>query len=314
MFTTFVVQPIFNFLVVIYALLPHHNFGLALVIFTIIIRLLMWPLVKKQLHQAKAMRKLQPEIKKIKQATKGNRQKESQMLMELYKERGINPFSTFPILIVQFIILIGLYSGLTKIIKDPENLISFAYPWVQNLSWVQELANDITLFDNTFLGFVDLSKAALSAGGIYWPAMIIVIASAVAQYFQAKQLMPQEENQRSLRTILKSAGEGKQADPSEINGAIARNMKYLIPIMIFIFTVNIASALALYWFVSGLVAYIQQSIVLNRDEQEMEDIADKPSKKDLKKIPEAEIVSTQPAQQKPKKSSKKKAAKRRKKK
>ena len=60
MFTTFIVQPIFNLLVLIYALLPGHNFGLAIIIFTIIIRLLMWPLVKKQLHHAKAIRELGP--------------------------------------------------------------------------------------------------------------------------------------------------------------------------------------------------------------------------------------------------------------
>ena len=75
MFTTFIVQPIFNLLVLVYALLPGHNFGLSLIIFTILIRLLLWPLVRKQLHQAKAMRELQPEIKKIKAASKGNRQK-----------------------------------------------------------------------------------------------------------------------------------------------------------------------------------------------------------------------------------------------
>jgi YidC/Oxa1 family membrane protein insertase len=74
MFTTLIVQPIFNLLVLIYALLPGHNFGFALIIFTVIIRLLLWPLVKKQLHQARAMRELQPEIKKIKQATMGDRQ------------------------------------------------------------------------------------------------------------------------------------------------------------------------------------------------------------------------------------------------
>ena len=80
-FQILIVKPIFNLLVFIYAILPGHNFGLALIIFTIVVRMLMWPLVKKQLHQAKAMRKLQPEIKKIKAATKGNRQQESQMLM-----------------------------------------------------------------------------------------------------------------------------------------------------------------------------------------------------------------------------------------
>src|SRR5882762_8147392 len=99
MFTTLIVQPIFNLLVLIYAILPGHNFGLAIIIFTVIVRLLLWPLVKKQLHQAKAMRELQPEIKRIKQATKGDRQKESAMLMELYKEREISPFGSIGIVI-----------------------------------------------------------------------------------------------------------------------------------------------------------------------------------------------------------------------
>ncbi len=310
MFTTLIVQPIFNLLVLVYALLPGHNFGLALIIFTIIIRLILWPLVKKQLHQAKAMREMQPEIKRIKKAAKGNRQKESQLLMELYKERGINPIGTFPILIIQFVILIGLYSGLRRVIENPHELISFAYPSLQHMSWMQSLAHDIHRFDNTLFGIVDLGKAALNSGGIYWPAMIIVAASAVAQYYQAKQLMPDDKEQRGLRDILKAANNGKQADQSEINAAVGRSTRYLLPGMIFLFTVNIPSALSLYWLTGGVVAYIQQAYILRQDEEEMEEIADKPGKS-VKDIPEAEIVEPAKAAKNPKQGSKK--AKRRRK-
>jgi YidC/Oxa1 family membrane protein insertase len=306
MFTTLIVKPIFNLLVLIYALLPGHNFGVALILFTIVIRLLLWPLVKRQLHQAKAMRKLQPEIKRVKQAAKGNKQKESQMLMELYKERGINPFATFPTLIIQFIILIGLYSGLTKIIHNPETIVTFAYPSLQHLHWMKDLAHNIHNFDNTFLGFIDLSRAAINkGGGIYWPAMLLVIGSAVAQYFQAKQLMPDSDDQRSLRTIMKDAGSGKQADQTEVNAAVGRMTRFLLPGMVFIFTVNLASALSLYWLTGGLVALIQQGIILRQDETEMEAIADKPSK-NVAEIPEAEVVK------KPKTAKKKPRSKRKK--
>ena len=307
MFTTIIVQPIFNLLVLIYAILPGHNFGLSLIIFTIIIRLLLWPVVKKQLHQAKAMRALQPELKKIKQLTKGNKQKESAMLMELYKERGINPFGTFPILILQLIILIGLYSGLRRVIANPHQLVTFAYPALQHIGWMQQLAHNIHHFDNTLFGVVDLSRSALGHGrGVYWPAMIIV-GSAIAQYFQGKQLLPTSKDQRGLRSILKDAGSGKQADQSEVNAAVGRSTRYMLPVFIFLFTVNIASALSLYWLVGGIVAYIQQSIVLRGDETEMEALADKPGK-DVAAIPEAEIVKT-PA--KKKSSAKSKKAKRR---
>lgn len=306
MFTTLIVQPLFNLLVVIYALLPGHNFGLALIIFTVVIRLLLWPLVKKQLHQARAMRALQPELKRIKQAAKGDRQKESMMLMELYKERGINPLGTFPILIVQFIVLIGLYSGLRRVIENPHNLVTFAYPAVRHLSWMQNIAGNIHHFDNTLFGIIDLSRSALKpGGGVYWPAMIIVLGSAVAQYYQTKQLMPSTKDQRSLRAILREAGSGKQADQSEINAAVGRSTRFLLPAMIFLFTVNLASALSLYWLTGGVVAYIQQSIVLRKDESEMETMADKPSK-NVSAIPEAEVVSADKPKPKAKTSSKSK--------
>jgi YidC/Oxa1 family membrane protein insertase len=311
MFTTFIAQPIFNVLVLIYALLPGHNFGVAIVLFTIVVRLCLWPLVKKQLHQTKAMRKLQPEIKKIKKEAKGDRQKESLMTMELYKERGINPFGSIGLLLVQLPILIALYSGLNRVVKDPHQLVSFAYPALQNLPWMQHLAENIHNFDSTFLGIVDLAKPALSDGGIYWPAMVIVLASAITQYYQTKQLMPQNKDGRKLREILRDAGEGKQADQSEMNAAIAGSTKFLLPIMIFIFTVNLASALSLYWFVGGLIAFLQQSIVLRDDEEEMEALSDKTTK-DTSAIPEAEIVETTPAntKEKPvKKSSSKKSSK-----
>jgi membrane protein insertase Oxa1/YidC/SpoIIIJ len=217
---------------------------------------------------------------------------------------------TLPILIVQFIVLIGLYSGLRRVISNPHNLLSFTYPWIQHLSWMRYLAGNIHRFDNTLFGIVNLNRAALipKGGGIYWPAMIIVLGSAVAQYYQAKQLMPTSADQRGLREILRDAGQGKQADQSEVNAAVGRNTRFLLPVMIFVFTVNLASALSLYWLTGGVVAYIQQSLVLRKDESEMETIADKPGK-DVAKIPEAEVVeakvesktSSKPKNKKPKK-------------
>jgi YidC/Oxa1 family membrane protein insertase len=305
MFTTLIVKPIFNLLVLIYALLPGHNFGLALIIFTIVIRLLLWPVLKKQLHHTKAMRDLQPEIKKIKQKTKGSKQQESQMLMELYKERGINPFATFPTLILQLVILIGLYSGLRRLLNDPHTLVTFAYPALQHLGWMQTVAHDIHRFDNTLVGVVDLGRAAINkGGGIYWPAMLIVLGSAVAQYYQSRQLLPADKDQRSIKQILKAAGEGKPADQSEVNAAVGRSTIYFLPFMIFLFTVGLPSALSLYWLVGGLVAYLQQAKVLRQDETEMEAIGDQPSK-NLAAIPEAEIVKPKTASSKAKKSGKK---------
>jgi YidC/Oxa1 family membrane protein insertase len=279
MFTTFIVQPIFNLLVAIYAVLPGHNFGLAVILFTILVRLLMWPLIKKQLHQSKLIRKIQPELKRIKKAANGDKMQERTMMMELYKEHGISPFATIGPLLLQLPIFIGLYLGLQRIVRDPNEIVTFAYDFLQKTPSLQELAQDISRFDSTLFGFVDLTRAAISTEGFYLPAFIIVVASVVVQFFQAKQLIPTDKDARSLRQILKEAGDGKQADQSEVNAAIGRSTKYLLPALIFFFTIGIASALSLYWLTSGLVAYIQQARVLGRDEDEMEAMADAPSKK-----------------------------------
>jgi YidC/Oxa1 family membrane protein insertase len=308
MFDNLIVQPLFNLLAFIYALLPGHNFGLAIIAFTIVIRVLLWPLVKKQLHQVKLMRRVQPELKRIKKAANGDRQKESVMMMELYKERGISPFGPIGIMLVQLPILIGLYIGLQRVIKDPQELVSFAYPFIQDLSWMRQLAENIHLFDMTLFGIVDLTRSAVGDNGIYWPAMLIVAASAVAQYYQAKQLQPDDKDARGLRAILREAKSGKQADQAEVNAAMGRMTRYLLPALVFIFTINIASALSLYWLVSGLVAFIQQSAALRDDVTEMEAIADesKASEREKKAI-EAEVVQNSPA-------AKKKAAARKKRK
>ncbi len=301
MFTTLIVQPIFNVLVAIYAILPGHNFGLAIIIFTIIVRLAMWPLVKKQLHHAKAMRALQPELKKIKKAAKGDKQKESAMVMELYKEREINPFSSIGLILVQLPIIIALYSAISKIVNDPNVISTFTYPFIQHLPWMKDVMADPSKFDNSLVGIIDLSKAALPKGGsLYVPAFIIVALSAVAQYYQGKQLMPQSGESKKLRDILREASEGKQADQSEMAAATGRFTQFMIPAFVFIFTISLPAALPLYWLTTSLIAILQQSRVLRKDETELEQVTAKPNKEG---VIEGEVIP--PKKPKIKKTSKK---------
>jgi len=306
MFQLFVVKPLFNLLVAIYALIPGHNFGLALIVFTVIVRLALWPLVKKQLHQTKITRELQPELKRIKKEAAGDRQKESTMMLELYKEKGVNPLGSLPVLIVQMIVLIGLYTGLNKVIKDPTQIYHFAYGFLQHLGWLKDLANDISKFDNTLFGIVDLGRPAIGKGGFYLPAFILVIASATMQFITGRQALPTGKDGPKFGDILRQAGEGRPADQSEVSAAVGRTTIYIIPLMVFFFTVNLAAALSLYWFVGSVVAYFQQRAVLDKDTEELEAIADESSPRDVSNIQEAEIISTpQPKKNKKKKSSKK---------
>src|SRR5207249_4429247 len=120
-----------------------------------------------------------------------NRQQESMMVMQLYKERQVSPFGAIGIVILQIPILIALYSGIRRIVVDPHAIVNFSYPFLHHLGWLKELSHDISKFDGSLFGIVNLTRPALQkTGGIYWPAMFLVIGSAVGQYFQSKQLMP----------------------------------------------------------------------------------------------------------------------------
>lgn len=274
-FNLLIARPIFNLLILIIAILPGHNLGVAIIIFTVIVRMAMYPLLKRQLHHAAAMRRLQPELKRIKKEAAGDRQKEAALMQELYKEKEINPFGSIWIILVQLPILIGLYQAISKLIHSPEEIFTHSYAWVQHLPYMQSLVGNVQALNESLIGMVDLSRQAIEKGGIYWPAMILVILSVIVQYFQSRQIMMQDKNARSLRQIFKDSAAGKQVDQSEVQAATGRFTLIFIPFMLFIFAVNLPAALSLYWTVGGLVALAQQTYILKKDIQEMEASVDK---------------------------------------
>lgn len=276
--TILIIQPIFNLLVLIEAILPGHSFGLAIIVFTVLMRWAMWPLVKKQLHHTKTMQKLQPELKRVKASAAGDRQKESRLIMELYKERGINPFASLGTVLLQLPIFIGLYLGVRKIATNPEEIVNFSYSWLHSFSWIKDLTANINHFDGTFLG-IDLIRHPAGAGGTYVPGVLIALLAGMAQFFQSRQLMPQPADKRSLKSILGDANRGKATEQQEVNAAAQRTMIYFIPVMVFLFAMSFPTALPLYWTINSGVAYFQQDKVLTTDEDEMQVVATQPTKK-----------------------------------
>lgn len=278
----FIVQPIFNVLTTIYALLPGHNFGIAIIVFTIVVRFAMYPLLKKQLKHSASLKRMQPEIKKLKEKAKGDRQKEALLMSQLYKDHDVKPLAFIGLMVVQIVIFLALFSGIRRIINDNTEVYRYSYPVVQQLPGMQELNEDPSKFDNTLVGVVDLSKAAYSDGELYWPAMVIVLMSAVVQFLSVKQTMPKDKNARSIRQILKEASEdNKPADSSEVNAAVGQKMAYVMPALIFFVTIPFAAALPLYWLVSGIVAYFQQRHLLKMPEYSQQ-------------VATAEVVSKKP--------------------
>lgn len=279
-------QPVFNLLLFLYEVLPWQDLGIAIILFTIIIRFAMWPLVQKQLHQGKLMRQLQPQLAEIRKKTKGDKQKQGQMTMELYKEKGVNPFSSIGLLLIQIPFFIALYGAVRIITTSKKEIPDFTYGFMENISGVSELVARPAQLEATFLGFVDLTQSAFSSAG--WAALFlfaVAIATAALQFLQTKQLMPEPKDKKRLRDMLKAQAAGQDVDQADVMQAATRRTMYIIPIVILFVSVSLSGALVLYIFASVAAGYIQQKIILREDEEEMEEIAAEAPAKTTKSTP-----------------------------
>ncbi len=281
-FETLIVQPIFNLLMGLYSIIPGHDFGIALIIFTILIRFAMWPLIVRQLHQVKAMRKLQPELVKIKKATKGNRQLESMQMLELYKKHGVKPFRSILVLLIQLPIFIALYQVIQIFTNHRDQIAKFTYDFVEHFQPIQELIKNPDQFNETLLGIVDLTAHAIGTDGVNIFLVILAIVAAGTQYIISKQTSPTTSTKR-FRDVMAEAADGKQPDQAELNAVMMSKMIKFLPFLMLFIMLSLPGALALYYVTSNIFAAIQQHYLLKKDADEMDQIADEVIKQPGKK-------------------------------
>ncbi|MEX0668694.1 MAG: YidC/Oxa1 family membrane protein insertase [Candidatus Saccharimonadales bacterium] len=243
MLRTILLEPLLNALLFLYAIIPGGNFGIAIILLTLAIRLLMWPLVKKQMHHQKAMRELQPEIAKIKKKAKGDKQKESQMMLELFKKKEINPFGSIGLALMQFPVLIALFFVLREVVTG--DIAASTYSFIQNFPAISEIIANPETFDPTLFGYFHMAESSI----------ILALFAGAAQFFQGRQITPQS------------------SDPNDKSAQMGATMMKVFPVITVIVASALPSALALYWTVSSGVAVIQQHFVLNSELGLMQTVA-----------------------------------------
>lgn len=271
-FDLFVTQPILNVILAIYAIVG--DMGVAVIIFAIIVRLLMWRMIKKQLHQSRLMRQIQPELKRIKAEAAGDKQKEGQLMMELYKERGVKPFASLTPLLIQVPVFFALYQIALLLTTKQAELGGFFYSFMKDISTLGAIAGDPSKINEHFLGFIDLAHSALTPGGMDIPLLGLVLISAALQFYQSKQLMPEDKERRRLRDLLRPRA-GEQVDATEMNQALMSKMLYIFPIFAIIVGVYLPGILMIFYAASSAIAIWQQKRILDQDVDEMEIIAEK---------------------------------------
>lgn len=274
-FELVVVQPIFNLLMGLYAVVPGRDFGVAIILFTIIVRFVLYPLTRSMLHQSKAMRKLQPELARIKKQAKGNKQAETMAMMELYKKHGVSPFRSIGILLIQLPIFIALFQVIQIFTNHRDQIGKFTYDFLEGVAPIRDLIANPAAFNEKLLNIVDLTKTAFNDSGVDIFLVLLALIAGYTQYVMSKQTMPKTENKRRIRDIMAEAAEGKQADQSEMNAIVMQRMTKVLPFFMVFIMLSVPGALALYYAVSNLVAVAQQAYLLRQDEDELEEEADK---------------------------------------
>ncbi len=237
-----IVTPFTNALLLIYALVG--NFGLAIILFTILIRLLTHPFMASQIKSSTAMQQLtqSDEYKKMQEKYKKDQEKLGQETMRLYKEHGVNPFSSCLPTLIQLPIMIGFYQSIGRAIgATPMHLLDVArniYPWLTAITPKASLAALIPIQSHFLwmdLGQPERIVLAFLPFGI--PTLAIIVG--ITTYLQTKLTVP------------------ASAGPNDQSAQMTQSMTLMMPVMLFMFTVNYASGLAIYFIVSNLIGILQ---------------------------------------------------------
>ncbi len=226
LFDLFLYFPLFNALVLIYNYLPGHDFGLAIIILTIIIRFVLYPISVKAFQSQKAIQSLQPKLQELQVKHKQDKEKLAKETFELYKTEKINPFSGLLLALIQLPILIALYNVFWNGLK-PEAL-THLYNFVV-------IPNQI---NPMFLSLVDLSK----------PNILFAVLAGIAQFLQTKMLMPKPNKD----------------DKGSMASMMQKQMLYFFPIITVIILFNLPSALGLYLIISGVFSIVQQYFIVKK--------------------------------------------------
>lgn len=220
-------QPLLNLLFLFYQYLPGHNFGIAVILLTILVRLILHPLSSKAIHSQKALQDIQPKISEIQKKYKDSREKQALAMMEVYKEARISPFSGFSTLLIQFPILIALYRVFTLGLKTEE--LAKIYSFIPKPSEINTM----------FLGGIDSGQ----------PFLVLAIIAGILQLVQIKMTVPKtkpEDQKSKFATLLQ------------------KQTLYFFPFLTVIILLKLPSAIALYWITTTIFSIAQQHLVFKK--------------------------------------------------
>jgi len=225
-------QPVYNALIFFYNLIPWHDLGVSILILTILLKIILYPLSAKALKSQRALQSLEPKMKALQAQYKDDKQGLAKATMELYKQEKVSPFSSCLPLLIQLPFLIAIYQAMRTVVANKG--FEMLYPFVSNPGTINAMS----------FGFLDLSK----------PNIILAILAGGAQFLQTKMLPTSQPP--------KAAGAGAK-DEGQM-AMINKQMMYMMPLFTVFIGASLPAGLTLYWFFTTLLTMGQQYLVFKK--------------------------------------------------
>ncbi len=234
-FHTVLYTPIYNLLIFLTDILPGGDIGLAVVVATVIVKLLIMPLSLAALRTQKALKEIDPKMKELREKYKDDKEKQAKEMFALYKENGINPFAGLATLFIQLPILLTLFWVFqSKTLTTVDT--SLLYPFVPAPEVLSPL----------FLGIYEVAGSSI----------VLAVIAALFQYIQGHYGFP---------IPPKSTVVGKESMQQDFGRAMALQMRYVLPVFVGIGAFVTSNAIALYLITSSIVAILQELYIRRKN-------------------------------------------------
>jgi len=231
MFHAIFFQPLYNALVILSSLVPGGDIGLAIILLTAIVKIVLFPLFQKAAETQIAMKKVEPEMARIKEQYKNDQETQTKKILELYRTNKINPFSSIIVLIIQIPIILALYWVFQGSFKfDPSQLYSFVH--------IPEILS------TKLFGLIDITSRSA----------FLAILAGVTQYFQISLTLPPAPKKKGNELNFKE----------DFARSMNMNMRYFMPILLGYMAYVLSSAISIYWVTSNLFAIGQELYVRHK--------------------------------------------------
>lgn len=238
-FNNILITPLYNFLIFIITHIPFADLGISIIILTMVVRLILFPLSKNSIKTQIKMKEIQEPLKEIQEKHKGDQQKLATEMMKLYKENNIKPFSGILMLFIQIPIIMALYfvflnEGLPQV--KSEILYFFITP--------PEIIN------TTFLGFFDITTKSL----------VLALLTGVTQFVQARIMFNKTKNEPQKEDIM-----------GDFMKSMQIQMQFVLPIVMMFISYSLGSVIALYFITSNLFSIAQELYLRKKLSKEKEE-------------------------------------------